>query len=71
MLVEEHKELPAQPDNENIYSFGSMGPHNVVVVACPPSGMSANHSAATVAKDMTRSYKSIRFGLTFGIGSAN
>ncbi|KMU77168.1 Pfs [Coccidioides immitis RMSCC 3703] len=64
-----HEEPLLDPDSndDNGYVFGSIGDHNVVI-ACLPSGVYGTVSAARVAKQMTTSYKSIRFNLMVGIG---
>ncbi|KAJ6256493.1 hypothetical protein Dda_8355 [Drechslerella dactyloides] len=68
MLDHEHDMLPAaDPKDDNTYLLGSIGNHNVVI-ACLPAKTAGKVSAATVAKDMTRSFKAIRFGLMVGIG---
>lgn len=68
MLDEEHPVLPAaQPEDENTYSLGRIGDHNVVI-ACLPAEQTGKASAATVAKDMLRSFPAVRFGLMVGIG---
>ncbi|KAF9879246.1 g-protein beta wd-40 repeats containing [Colletotrichum karsti] len=68
MLDETHARLPEQdPADHNAYTLGQIQSHNVVI-ACLPSGMTGTTSAATVAKDMLRTFKSIRFGLMVGIG---
>jgi nucleoside phosphorylase len=54
--------------DNNAYFLGSIGPHNIVI-ACLPSGMSGATSAATVAADMQRTFRDIRFGLLVGVGS--
>ncbi|EMT72831.1 hypothetical protein FOC4_g10004316 [Fusarium odoratissimum] len=51
----------------NVYSFGKIKGH-MVVVAVLPNGQYGIASAATVAKDMIRSFRNIRFGLMVGIG---
>ena len=67
-LDEEHPSLPSQsPYDNNAYTLGRIGEHNVVI-ACLPKGKYGLTSAATVAKDMLRSFESIRFGLMVGIG---
>lgn len=66
MLDAVHEPLQTDERDENCYTFGNMGVHNVVV-ACLPAGMTGNNSAATVAKDMRRTF-SIRFGLMVGVG---
>jgi nucleoside phosphorylase len=67
LLDEEYPALPASSayDN-NAYTFGRMSQHNVVI-ACLPKGKYGLTSAASVAKDMLRSFPSIRFGLMVGI----
>ncbi|KAI1059135.1 hypothetical protein LB507_004119, partial [Fusarium sp. FIESC RH6] len=55
------------PSDHNTYLLGEVCGHNVVV-ACLPAGIYGITSAATVAKDMLRTFKSIRFGLMVGIG---
>jgi len=58
-------ELPRHDDNA--YTCGRIGRHKVVV-ACLPQGRYGLVSAATVAKDMRRSFSGIHFGLMVGIG---
>jgi nucleoside phosphorylase len=67
MLEATHPALAAVPGDDNIYAFGSInGIH--VVIACLPDGKMGTVSAANVAKDMCRSFPSIRMGLMVGIG---
>ncbi|OSS46917.1 hypothetical protein B5807_09085 [Epicoccum nigrum] len=69
MLDEEHPDLKRDPadNDENLYSLGSIGGHNVVIV-CLPAGRIGNNPAAAVATQMRASFKGIRFGLMVGIG---
>ncbi|PVH69387.1 purine and uridine phosphorylase [Cadophora sp. DSE1049] len=68
MLDDEHPVLPAADSKDtNAYLLGRIGSHNVVI-ACLPAEMTGKVSAATVAKDMVRSFKAVRFGLLVGIG---
>jgi hypothetical protein len=68
MLDELHRDLQEQdPSDHNTYNLGRMQNHNVVI-ACLPAGIYGTNSAANVAKDMLRTFKSIRFGLMVGIG---
>ena len=68
MLDEEHPVLPAaQPEDDNTYSLGRIGDHNVVI-ACLPAEQTGKASAATVTKDMLRSFPAVRVGLMVGIG---
>ncbi|KAK7992881.1 hypothetical protein PG996_012095 [Apiospora saccharicola] len=56
----------AQHDN-NSYTLGRMGKHNVVI-AVLPDGEYGTASAATVARDMLHSFPNVRLGLMVGIG---
>jgi nucleoside phosphorylase len=67
MLDEEHPALSQPPQDNNTYTLGRIGEHNVVI-ACLPAGQTGNNSAATVASQMRYSFMSIRFGLIVGIG---
>jgi nucleoside phosphorylase len=68
MLDEEHPVLPAaDPQDTNVYLFGRIGSHNVVI-ACLPAEKTGKVSAAIVAKDLLRSFKAVRFGLMVGVG---
>ena len=67
MLDEEHPALLRPPQDNNTYTLGRIGGHNVVI-ACLPAGQTGNNSAATVASQMRYSFISIRFGLMVGIG---
>jgi nucleoside phosphorylase len=66
MLDERHDSLPQDKHDDNAYSLGSIGKHNVVI-ACLPDGEYGTNSAAHVASQMRLSFKSIRFGLMVGI----
>ncbi|KAG9249560.1 uncharacterized protein F5Z01DRAFT_631492, partial [Emericellopsis atlantica] len=66
MLDEEHRLLPLQPGDENIYVLGRIDRHNVVM-ACLPGHYGTNN-AAIVATDLKRSFPSIRATLMVGIG---
>lgn len=67
-LDEEH-DLPnaVSPHDNNIYTLGKMGKHNIVIAALPDGeyGISA---AASVARDMLHSFPNVRIGLMVGIG---
>lgn len=66
MLDETHPKLKKENGDENEYTLGRIGVHNVVV-ACLPAGLIGNGPAAIVAKDMQRSFP-IKFGLMVGVG---
>ncbi|PYI11782.1 purine and uridine phosphorylase [Aspergillus sclerotiicarbonarius CBS 121057] len=67
LLDEVHEDLPLQPNDNNVYTLGSIGKHNIVI-ACLPSGVYGIASASTVAMQLLSSFRSIRFGLMVGIG---
>ncbi|KAF4955647.1 hypothetical protein FSARC_11795 [Fusarium sarcochroum] len=67
-LDESHAPLKAAAQgDDNTYCLGRMGEHNVVI-ACLPRSEYGTTSAATVAKDMMRTFPNIRIGLMVGIG---
>jgi len=66
MLDETHPKLKKGNGNQNVYTLGKIGVHNVVI-ACLPAGLLGNGLATVVAKDMQRSFP-IKFGLMVGIG---
>ena len=67
LLDQENPQLPIDPHDSNVYTFGRIGDHNIVI-ACLPMGRYGTTSAASVAKDMLRSFGSIRIRLMVGIG---
>jgi nucleoside phosphorylase len=67
MLDEEHPPLSQPPQDNNTYTLGRIGEHNVVI-ACLPAGQMGNNSAVTVASQMRYGFGAIRFGLMVGIG---
>jgi nucleoside phosphorylase len=67
MLDEEHENVDYDVRDTNIYTFGRIGEHNVVI-ACLPDGQTGTNSAAAVAVQMKLTFMSIRFGLMVGIG---
>jgi nucleoside phosphorylase len=67
-LDEEHARPTYQdPKDNNDYTVGKIGSHNVVI-AVLPMGQYGTTSAAIVARDMIRSFPNIRIGLMIGIG---
>ena len=68
MLDEIDDDMPEQdPSDHNIYQLGRIKSHRIVI-ACLPAGRYGTNSAAVVAMDMLRTFKSIRIGLMVGIG---
>lgn len=67
-LDEEHDDAQSAATNDNNnYVRGKIGNHNVVI-AVLPHGEYGTTSAATVARDMLRSFPNVRIGLMVGIG---
>ncbi|KAH7187521.1 hypothetical protein BKA60DRAFT_602335 [Fusarium oxysporum] len=68
LFDEEYGKLEAATDNDNNnYALGRIGKHNVVMAVLPKSEYGTT-SAATVARDMLRSFPNVRIGLMVGIG---
>ncbi|KAK4076854.1 hypothetical protein Purlil1_12562 [Purpureocillium lilacinum] len=70
MLDRRHPDLPNPPKDDNAYTLGSIGPHNIVI-ACLPQGKYGTNSAATVATRMASTFPSIRLGFMVGIGGGS
>ena len=70
MLEEIHDDLEEQDTSDhNSYQLGRIHRHDIVIASLP-AGVHGTTPAATVAKDMLRTFPSIRFGLMVGIGGA-
>ena len=67
MLDERHSPLPSHPHDDNNYTFGRIGDHNVVIT-CLPAGVTGTVSATRVASQMLSTFKWLRFGLLVGVG---
>ncbi|KAL2827486.1 nucleoside phosphorylase domain-containing protein [Aspergillus pseudoustus] len=65
MLDEIHDKLPYILREENLYTLGRVGEHNVVIACLPQMGTS---QAAHVAARMWAAFPCIRIGLMVGIG---
>ncbi|OWT42403.1 nacht and ankyrin domain protein [Pochonia chlamydosporia 170] len=67
-LDEEHEPLEyVSPHDDNGYTLGRVGKHNVVIAVLPDSEYGTS-SAASVARDMLHSFPNVRIGLMVGIG---
>ncbi|THW84458.1 purine and uridine phosphorylase [Aureobasidium pullulans] len=66
MLDEKHEPLEQKSGDNNSYTLGKIGQHNVAI-ACLPGGHQGKAAAATVAVHMMHSFP-IKFGLMVGIG---
>ncbi|KAL7786114.1 hypothetical protein V8C43DRAFT_324923 [Trichoderma afarasin] len=67
MLDETHADLVNPSNDQNAYTLGSIGKHNVVIAGLP-KGRYGNNSSATVATRMISTFPNIRVGLMVGIG---
>jgi nucleoside phosphorylase len=67
MLDKHHDPLQQDLHDDNNYTLGRIGGHNIVL-ACLPAGVMGTISAAKVATQMLSNFKCLRFGLMVGIG---
>lgn len=67
MLDEEHEDIPRDSNDDNLYTLGRVGEHNVVI-ACLPGGQLGTSSAASVAMQLKVRFRSVCFGLMIGVG---
>ncbi|OGM41663.1 ankyrin repeat domain protein [Aspergillus bombycis] len=65
MLDETHDRLSQQPADQNVYTLGSIGGHNIVVAGLHQAG---NSPAATVVTQMRNTFPNIHYVLLVGIG---
>ncbi|KAM0247213.1 hypothetical protein ACHAQJ_009945 [Trichoderma viride] len=68
-FLEDRHEKPkyVSPHDNNNYTLGKIGQHNIVI-AVLPNGEYGLSSAAGVARDMLHSFPNVRIGLMVGIG---
>jgi nucleoside phosphorylase len=66
-LDEEFEDLPQDSNDTNLYTFGRVGDHKVIL-ACLPAGQTGTNSAAAVAIQMKSRFISTRFALIVGVG---
>ncbi|CAI7648129.1 unnamed protein product [Penicillium bialowiezense] len=68
-FLDEHHDKPSwvSPNDENDYSLGNIGEHNVVI-AVLPDGEYGTSSAAHVAANMLSTFHNVRIRLLVGIG---
>ncbi|KAJ5335385.1 hypothetical protein N7452_007788 [Penicillium brevicompactum] len=62
-----HPQLPRSAGDSNHYALGSIGSHRVVA-GCLPDGEYGTNSAADVASNLKRTFRSVKFCLLVGIG---
>ncbi|KAG8677733.1 hypothetical protein FPOAC2_03839 [Fusarium poae] len=68
MLDQQHPTLPIPSEDNNAYTLGCIGEHNIVI-AYLPKGITGNVAIATMASHMANSFPSIKLVLMVGIGS--
>lgn len=66
MLDEQYEDLPQSASDNNTYTYGRIGRHNVVL-ACLPAREEKVVSAANVAGRIINSFPKFKFGLMVGI----
>ncbi|KAF6223218.1 hypothetical protein HO133_000060 [Letharia lupina] len=67
MLDEQHQELPKPVGDDNTYTYGSIGSHNIVI-ACLPISHPGTTSASRMADLLPTSFPNMRLHLFVGIG---
>ena len=67
ILDETHPQLDVTGTDTNIYTFGRIGRHNVVI-SCLPEGRYGITRAGIVAAHMRSTFTRLRFGLMVGVG---
>ena len=65
-LDEEHERSETPPNDNNNYTLGKMGKHNVVITVLP-SDKYGIFTAAIVAREMLSSFLNVKIGLMVGI----
>ncbi|KAM0490737.1 hypothetical protein ACHAP8_011282 [Fusarium lateritium] len=68
MLDQQHSPLPNPPHDNNAYTLGCIGDHNIVI-ACLPKGMVGHDATANMACHLVNTFPSIKLSLMVGIGS--
>jgi len=61
-MLDEKQEAFGHGANNNIYTLGRVGEHNIVI-ACVPGGKTGTSSVEAVAVETNSVFSSIRFGL--------
>ncbi len=66
MLDDAHTGLPRKAGDNNNYTLGRLGHHNIVICCLPEKGYGTNN-AASVAKDMNRTFPNLHMRFMVGI----
>ncbi|EPS36659.1 hypothetical protein H072_9789 [Dactylellina haptotyla CBS 200.50] len=67
VLDETYPQLEIPDGDKNIYKFGRIGTHNIVI-SCLPAGRYGITQAGIIATRMSSTFTKLRFGLMVGIG---
>src|ERR1700738_4821373 len=67
MLDEKHESISLRLEDDNEYTLGRIGRHNVAI-AGPPRGMQGKVAIADLVGRIRLTFKNIRAGLLVGIG---
>src|SRR4051812_37116540 len=67
VLDQTYPALPQQASDNNIYTYGRIGAHNIVVT-CISEGAYGTTSATLVASQLRSSFPSLKFCLMVGVG---
>ncbi|KAF3316392.1 hypothetical protein TWF173_002238 [Orbilia oligospora] len=68
MLDVRHKKCELPSDDENLYTYGSISGHNIVI-ACMPPGIPRTSSTTKLVQPLSRNFPNMRIYLFIGIGS--
>ncbi|KAK6504341.1 hypothetical protein TWF506_002544 [Arthrobotrys conoides] len=68
MLDVRHKKCELLSDDENLYIYGSISGHNIVI-ACMPPGIPRTSSTMKLVQPLSRNFPNMRIHLFIGIGS--
>lgn len=69
LMLDEDHDTPDYDSSydDNVYTFGSVAGHNVVIATCPP-GLTGNVNAGRVTGAMFKTFSSLRMAILVGIG---
>ena len=67
MLDEVHGALPVKLCDSNLYHYGAINGHNIIIVCIPP-GLPGSVSASNIAYPLQQAFKNLKVHLFVGIG---
>lgn len=68
MLDEQHEYLPQAQEDKNLYFFGNVKGHNIVIASLPERPRNTAGSAARVVAQLTYTFPALRVILLIGVG---